>query len=224
MSENSLGAAAGSLAQTMNTWAEPINLTSLNLRNCSVPEKEWTDLFHTFVRYRNLQELNLGENNFGTGSQGLIDAVRSWGNHSCLERLYINDPLMAAGRWTELLYSLQACSNLTVLDIPQDVLDQAGFHVQVILTSQTKTDPLKYTIAVKRKPTDIPLHQPTPKILREEVKVKVEGKRELPPAHIQPPGSSTEPLQTPQSVTEQQMEQPGFLSLATLATGMLETN
>ena len=114
------------LAQSITSWKRESFLVKLNLNGCGI--KDCTHLVEALGTCKLLLKLTLSNNQIGTeGCRNLARSIRSWGENSALQGLYINNCQLDPDGSGELLNALAACPQLITMDISGNAIGK-GFQ------------------------------------------------------------------------------------------------
>ena len=114
------------LAQSITSWKRERFLVKLNLQGCGI--RDCTHLMDALGTCKDLQELKLSNNQIGAeGCRNLARSIRSWGQNSALNYLYINNCQLDPDGSGELLNVLAACPRLNTVDISGNAIGR-GFQ------------------------------------------------------------------------------------------------
>ena len=117
-------------------------LKKINLRNYSMPESKWTELFQFTSSCKYLTHLNLGSYNVGKAGRYLAQSITSWGDKPLLQELCLRDCSTPVQVWAELLQSLSSCKQITDLNLSGNTIGEAGHYLAQSITSWGDNPPL----------------------------------------------------------------------------------
>ena len=143
LGENKLGEAGHQLAQSIKSWEDEPPLQKLYLYNCSLSATASLELVQSLSSCRHLTALNLGENKLGEAGHQLAQSIRSWGDEPPLQKLYLYNCSLTATASLELVQSLSSCRHLTVLNLGQNKLSEAGHQLAQSIRSWGDEPPLQ---------------------------------------------------------------------------------
>ena len=132
---NQIGNAAGKLAQTINHWGTEARLNTLDLTNCSIPEGTFETLFDAFSSCPDICLLSLSGNTMGRSGINLTESIASWGTASNLRELTISSCGMPEDIWCQLLSSMSHCKLLSLLNLGDNPLGDAGYSLAQAIRS-----------------------------------------------------------------------------------------
>ena len=113
---------------------DPI-LQQLHLGNCSMLEKDCTEMLRYLSEFRHLTHLNLNENIVGKAGSHIAEMVERAGLDSPLQLLYLRDCSISADTLREILKCLKRCKQLTHLDLSGHSLKNYGDHLIELIKS-----------------------------------------------------------------------------------------
>ena len=143
LSGNILREVGHELVQSIRSWGNDPPLQQLSLHSCSLPVHAAVELAKSLSTCRKLTHLDLGRNNLGEAGNHLVMSIRSWGNKSSLRELYLYNCLIPMNACIELVQALSRSKHFTHLDIGENFLVEAGFHLAVLIRSWENDPPLK---------------------------------------------------------------------------------
>ena len=126
LSENPLGEAAHQLTQSIRSWGGESSLRELYLFNCSLSEQASTKLLQVLSTCRHLTHLSLGRNMLGLAGNNLAQYIRSQEHFSQLQVLLLKHCMIPVDIWHRLFQALSLCEKLTMLDVSENDLGEAG--------------------------------------------------------------------------------------------------
>ena len=115
LSDNTIGEAGRSLAQSITSWGHNPPLRKLDLIECSIPEQVWPELLQSLSSCKQLTDLDLSDNTIGEAGRSLAQSIKSWGDDPPLQKLILSDCSIPEQVWAELLQSLSSCRKLADL-------------------------------------------------------------------------------------------------------------
>ena len=118
-------------------------LKKINLRNYSMPESKWTELFQFTSSCKYLTHLNLWSCNVCKAGRYLVQSITSWGDKPPLQELNLYRCSIPEQVWAELLQSLSSCKQLTRLGLSGNTIGEAGRYVAQSITSWGDNPPLE---------------------------------------------------------------------------------
>ena len=134
LSRNAIGEAGHQLAQSIKSWGDNSPLQTLYLHYCSIPEEIWNELLQSLSSCKQLTGLDLSGNTFGAAGHYLPKLIKSLGDNSQLNQLYLERCSIPSNICTELLQSLLYCKQLTYLNLSGNVIGEAAHHlVQLVI-------------------------------------------------------------------------------------------
>ena len=89
-------------------WKFNSQLTDLVLRNCSIPQDVWCQLFRLFHSFKNITQLNCSQNNIGKGGGLLANAISELVR---LMALYLNSCTIPEDQCIQIIQSLSKSNN-----------------------------------------------------------------------------------------------------------------
>ena len=143
LGENKLGEAGHQLAQSIRSWGDEPHLQKLYLYNCSLPATASLELVQSLSSCRHLTLLNLGENKLGEAGHQLAQSIKSWGDEPPLQKLYLYNCSLPATASLELVQSLSSCRHLTLLNLRENKLGEAGHQLAQSIKSWGDEPPLQ---------------------------------------------------------------------------------
>ena len=143
LGENKLGDAGYQLAQSIRSWGDELLLQKLSLNNCSLTTAASLELVQSLSMCRQLTFLNLGENKLGDAGYQLAQSIRSWGDEPLLQKLSLYNCSLTPAASIELVQSLSMCRQLTVLDLGENKLVDAGHQFAQSIRSWGDEPPLQ---------------------------------------------------------------------------------
>ena len=141
--ENNLAEAGQQLAQSIRSWGDEPLLQKLYLYNCSLTATASLELVQSLSSCRHLTVLDLRGNKLGEAGHQLAQSIRSWGDEPPLQKLYLYNCPLTATASLELVQSLSSCRQLTVLDLGQNKLGEAGHQLAQSIKSWGDEPPLQ---------------------------------------------------------------------------------
>ena len=129
LSNTSLDEAVSYLAQSIRSWGDHPPLQVLSLHNCSLSVTASLELVQSLSSCRQLTLLDLAQNKLGEAGHQLAQSIRSWGDEPPLQKLYLYNCSLTATASLELVQSLSSCRHLTLLDLEDNKLGEAGHHL-----------------------------------------------------------------------------------------------
>ena len=143
LGENDLGEAGHQLAQSIRSWGNEPPLQKLFLHNCSLTATASLELVKSLSTCRHLTVLHLGENDLGEAGHQLAQSIRSWGDEPPLQKLNLYNCSLTAAASLELAKFLSSCRHLTVLDLGENKLGEAGYQLTQTIRSWGDEPPLQ---------------------------------------------------------------------------------
>ena len=143
MSNNVLETNVHGLAQSIKSWGNDPPLQVLSLYNCSLPAAASLELVQSLSACRRLTLLNFGKNNLGEAGHQLAQSIRSWGDEPSLQKLYLYNCSLTAAASLDIVQSLSTCRYLTVLNLGENTLGEAGHQLAQSIRSWGDEPPLK---------------------------------------------------------------------------------
>ena len=143
LTEGKLGEAGHQLAQSIRSWGDDPPLQELYLDNCSLSATASLKLVQSLSTCRHLTSLNLGKNKLGEAAHQLAQSIRSWGDDPPLQKLYLYNCSLSATASLELLQSLSTCRHLTLLNLRENKLGEAGHQLAESIRSWGDDPPLQ---------------------------------------------------------------------------------
>ena len=139
---NQIGNAACKLAQTINHWGTEARLNILDLTNCSIPEDTFETLFDALSSCPDICLLSLSGNTVGRPGINLADSIASWGTASNLRELTMSSCGMPEDIWCQLLSSMSHCKLLSLLNLEDNPLGDAGYSLAQAIRAWGPVPPL----------------------------------------------------------------------------------
>ena len=87
--------------------------------------------------------MNLGENKLGEAGHQLAQSIKSWEDEPPLQKLYLYNCSLSATASLQLVQSLSSCRHLTVLNLGQNKLGEAGHQLAQSIRSWGDEPPLQ---------------------------------------------------------------------------------
>ena len=143
LSDNSIDEAGHYLAQSITSWGDNPPLQNLYLRDCSIPEQVWPELFLSLSSCKQLTELRLSGNTIGEAGSYLTQSITSWGDNPVLQKLNLGCCSIPEQVWPELLQSLSSCKQLIDLALSDNNIGKAGRYLAQSITSWGDNPPLR---------------------------------------------------------------------------------
>ena len=143
LGENTLGEAGHQLAQSIRCWGDEPSLQKLNLLNCSFPTTASLKLVQSLSTCRNLTKLQLGGNRLEEAGLQLAQSIRSWGDEPPLQKLGLYNCSLTVAASLELIEFLSTCKQLTLLDLGDNKLGEAGHQLAQSIKSWGGKPPLQ---------------------------------------------------------------------------------
>ena len=135
LSGNIIGEAGRYLAQSITSWGDNPPLEELDLSYCSIPEQVCPELLQSLSSCKQLNELWLSGNTIGEAGRYLAQSITSWGDNPPLQKLNLGFCSIPEQVMPELLQSLFSCKQLTVLDLSNNTIGEAGRYLAQSITS-----------------------------------------------------------------------------------------
>ena len=135
LSGHSLRNAADQLLELINSFVADTTLKQLYLRNCSIPEKECTEMLQNLSEFRHLTHLDLSGNKIRKAGIHMVKAVIKLRCDSPLQSLCLRDCSIPTDTLQEILTSLKKCKQLTHLDLGGNNLENNGDHLVELIKS-----------------------------------------------------------------------------------------
>ena len=143
LSHSHIGAAGHQLAKSLRSWGNDPRLKTLNLWNCSIPEKAWPDILKFLATCKHMKLLDLQHNYIGAAGHHLAQSIRSWGDDPPLEALNLRWCSMSEEAWPDILKSLGTCKYMKVLDLQHSHIGAAGHTLAESIRSWGNDPPLE---------------------------------------------------------------------------------
>ena len=143
LGENKLGEAGHQLAQSIRSWGDNPSLLKLHLHNCSMLVKVTEELLKSLSTCKYLTHLDLGRNTLKTAGHHLVTLIRSLGDSSQLQELNIENCKIPMDICSSLLQALSTCKRLTILNLSQNKLGEAGYHLAQSIRCWGNDPPLR---------------------------------------------------------------------------------
>ena len=140
---NKLGETEYQLAQSIRSWGDEPSLQQLWLNNCSLTATASLELVQSLSSCRHLTVWDLGQNKLGEAGHQLAQSIRSWGDEPSLQQLWLHNCSLTATASLEFVQSLSSCRHLTVLDLGQNKLGEAGHQLVQSIRSWGDEPPLQ---------------------------------------------------------------------------------
>ena len=118
-------------------------LQTLCLRNCSMPEEEWTEVLECLPSCRHLTQLDLSENKLGKAGKYIAETIEITGLLSSLELLFLKNCSIPNTICTEILKCLSKCIHLMHLDLGGNKLGHQGKYLAKIIKNIGTVSPLQ---------------------------------------------------------------------------------
>ena len=141
--ENNLSKSGHLLAQSIRYWGEEPALQKLWLYNCSISTSASLELVQSLTRCKQLTVLNLGKLNLSKAAHHLLESIKSWGEDSPLQDLFLYNCSLPVAVSIELLKSLAAFRQLTALNLGKNDLGEAGYQLAQTIRSWGDEPPLQ---------------------------------------------------------------------------------
>ena len=110
-------------------------LQQLYPQNCSIQEKECSEMLQCFSEFRHLTHLDLSGNRVGKAGIYVVEMVDNLGFDSPLQALYLRDCSIPTDTLREILKCLKKCKQLTHLDLGGHNLNNAADHLVELIKS-----------------------------------------------------------------------------------------
>ena len=143
LEENKLSEAGHQLAQSIRSWVDEPPLQALELYNCSLTATASLELVQSLSSCRHLTVLDLRGNKLGEAGHQLAQSIRSWGDEPLLQALQLYNCPLTATALLELVQSLSSCRHLTVLNLGENKLGEAGHQLAQSIRSWGDNPPLQ---------------------------------------------------------------------------------
>ena len=132
LSKSLLGKKGNSLTGFIKQQGENPTLETISLRQYSMPGR-WNELLQFTSTCKYLWQLVLSRNVIGDAGLKLAESIRSWGENAPLKELVLIKCSMSERVWTEILQSLSSCNNLSLLDLSNNAIGEAGHHLTQLI-------------------------------------------------------------------------------------------
>ena len=113
---------------------DPI-LQQLHIGNCSILEKDCTEVLRYLSEFRHLTRLNLNGNTVGKTGIYITEMVERAGEYSPLQLLYLRDCSIPTDTLQKMLKCFKRCKKLTYLDLGGHCLKNDGDHLVELIKS-----------------------------------------------------------------------------------------
>ena len=121
-----LQGAGNPMAQSIQSWGPGAPLEQLRLGQCSMDEKDCTELLQSLSNCSSLHDLDLSGNALGDAGNHLAKCFMFWGNNVPLQKLQLSNCSMSVQVWYDLMKHVAILKNLTHLDLSKNNLNEAG--------------------------------------------------------------------------------------------------
>ena len=138
-----LESVAEHLVELIQSFRVDPPLQTLYLPNCSIQEKECTEMLQYLSEFRHLTHLNLTGNMLGKGGIHIVEMIERTGLDSPLQLLYLNDCSIPTDTLREILKCLKKCKQLTHLDLGGHNLESVAEHLVELIRSFRVDQPLQ---------------------------------------------------------------------------------
>ena len=138
---NNLENYTGHLIEFFQSFGVDPPLQCLYLPNCSIQEKECTEMLECLSEFRNLTLLDLSGNRLGKAGIHIVKMVERAGINSPLQLLHLRDCSIPTDALREILKSLRKCKQLTHLDLAGHNLKDDGKYLGELFKT-TDVDPI----------------------------------------------------------------------------------
>ena len=128
------------LVELIKSFGIGRQLQQLHLQDCSMQEKECTEMLKYLSEYRHITQLNLNGNRVGKGGTYIVEMVQRAGLDSPLQLLYLRDCSIPSDSLREILKCLKKCEQLTDFGLGGHNLENNGSYF-VELFETTEVDP-----------------------------------------------------------------------------------
>ena len=139
LSFNTVGESACQLAKSIRQWGDNPLLQQLVLRNCSISEQYWSEIFNSLGTCNNLTHIGLSFNTVGESGHQLAQSIRQWGDNPPLQQLGLYVCSIPEDACCELISALFSCTRLTHLELSGSHLCENGLHLKRYLETTTDT-------------------------------------------------------------------------------------
>ena len=140
---NKLGKAGHQLSQSIRSWGDEPALQALQLYNCSLSATASLELVQSLSSCRHQTALDLAENKIGEAGHQLAQSIRSWVDEPLLQALQLYNCSLTATASFELVQSLSSYRHLTVLDLGENKIGEAGHQLAHSIRSWGDEPPLQ---------------------------------------------------------------------------------
>ena len=131
------------LVELITSFGKDPPLQQLYLPNCSIQEKECTEMLKCLSKCRHLTYLKISGNRVGNAGIHIVEIVDSLGLDSPLQLLYLRKCSIPTDTLREILKSLKKCKQLTHLDLSRNNLENDGEHLVELIKSLGADSPLE---------------------------------------------------------------------------------
>ena len=110
-----------------------------------MPQATWSEILSllSLSHCKHLTHLNLSWNSIGEAAHILAQSIRSWRDEPPLQQLCLYNCSLTAAASLKLVQSLSTCRELTVLDLGENTLDEAGHQLAQSIRSWGQEPPLQ---------------------------------------------------------------------------------
>ena len=129
----SFGEAGHHLAAAISSWGDNPSLEVLNLAKSTFSLDSGIELMKSLSSCKGLKSLLLGKTRLWRTGMHIARSIQSWGPEAPLEQLQLGQCSMDEDDSTELLKSLANCKSLVCLDLSDNTLGDAGYHLSKCL-------------------------------------------------------------------------------------------
>ena len=126
LSNNRIPNAGKYLADSIKQWGVNSPLKVLGLRNCGLHEDDCAELLQSLLGCINLVGIDLSGNTIGKAVKHLVELIQTLSSYGKLEKLYLYDCSFPEDHCAAILKSLSSCKQLTILDLSNNKIQNAG--------------------------------------------------------------------------------------------------
>ena len=126
LSNNRIQNAGKDLLDSIKQWGVNPPLQELYLSNCGLHEDDCAELLQSLSGCGNLKEIDLSGNSIGKAAKYLVEVIQTLSSYGKLEKLYLSDCSFPEDQCAAILQALSLSKQLTVLDMSDIRIQNAG--------------------------------------------------------------------------------------------------
>ena len=138
-----LGREGSRVSELIKRLGHNPTVTMINLPDYSMSLDKSVEFIKFLSRCKHLTHIDMSNNILDTSAQHLAKSIRSWGDKPALQVLCLYNCSLTATASLELVQSLSSCRHLTVLDLAENKIGEAGHQLAQSIKSWGDEPPLQ---------------------------------------------------------------------------------